>query len=230
MLMARLSWGCQGPGVNLRSLNSRGRGPSFMNRLTPWENFANRAWSLGPFFFRSSSGDWKAVRARNSLSTSTRSGPRISASLPRTGPPHHLHLEQPVLGHGVPQGHKGVLLVPGHDGGHPEPVSENLYLRTHPGLDLAGVGGHRGLKPQVSSAHHQDDQGTDYPDDPFECSHPPYLSRDMSPAKRSKRYVASWGPGEFSGWYCTQNRGRLLCRKPSRVLSLRLTWVSSTAS
>ena len=45
----------------------------------------------------------------------------------------------------------------------------------------------------------------------------------------SKRYRASCGPGDASGWYCTENIGYLRCRNPSRVLSFKLTWVISTS-
>src|SRR5581483_1177133 len=34
--------------------------------------------------------------------------------------------------------------------------------------------------------------------------------------------VESWGPGEASGWYCTQKTGFVLWRIPSTVWSLRL--------
>src|SRR5262249_10238182 len=43
----------------------------------------------------------------------------------------------------------------------------------------------------------------------------------------SKGYAASWGPGEASGWYWTQNMGSVLWRKPSTVPSLRFTCVTT---
>ena len=36
----------------------------------------------------------------------------------------------------------------------------------------------------------------------------------ISPTKRPKRYRLSRGPGEASGWYCTENTGRSFSRKP----------------
>src|SRR5207245_1979686 len=38
----------------------------------------------------------------------------------------------------------------------------------------------------------------------------------------ANRGVESWGPGEASGWYCTQKIGLVLWRIPSTVWSLRL--------
>ena len=42
-----------------------------------------------------------------------------------------------------------------------------------------------------------------------------------------KRYCESCGPGEASGWYCTEKSGSFLCVSPSTVLSLRLMCVIS---
>jgi hypothetical protein len=38
--------------------------------------------------------------------------------------------------------------------------------------------------------------------------------------------VASCGPGDDSGWYCTEKSGSWVWVSPSTVWSLRLTWVS----
>ncbi len=37
-----------------------------------------------------------------------------------------------------------------------------------------------------------------------------YLEASMSAANSSKKYLASFGPGAASGWYCTENAGNVL--------------------
>src|SRR6266480_3091240 len=51
--------------------------------------------------------------------------------------------------------------------------------------------------------------------------------RVISSVKRWKRSFASCGPGDASGWYCTENAGHSRWRSPSHVPSLRLTCVGS---
>ena len=46
----------------------------------------------------------------------------------------------------------------------------------------------------------------------------------------SKRYFESCGPGQDSGWYCTENAGSVLCLTPSIELSLRFMCVTSRQS
>src|SRR5437773_10031815 len=59
-------------------------------------------------------------------------------------------------------------------------------------------------------------------------SHPPL--RAIRSVNRWKRWLASCGPGEASGWYCTEKTGHSRCRRPSQVVSLRFVWVGSQPS
>src|SRR5437879_1059000 len=45
---------------------------------------------------------------------------------------------------------------------------------------------------------------------------------------RLNRYAASWGPGEASGWYWTENIGMSRQRRPSTASSFRLAWLTCT--
>ena len=56
----------------------------------------------------------------------------------------------------------------------------------------------------------------------------PFLNVFIIFKKSSKRYAESCGPGDDSGWYCTEKAGTFLQRIPSRVPSFKFTWVSST--
>src|SRR5439155_6333364 len=47
------------------------------------------------------------------------------------------------------------------------------------------------------------------------------------PVKRSNRYRLSRGPGEASGWYCTENTGLSLSAMPQFEPSNSDTWVST---
>ena len=51
----------------------------------------------------------------------------------------------------------------------------------------------------------------------------PVEQRSTSSRNRLKKYDASCGPGEASGWYCTEKSGFDSCAKPSTVSSFRLT-------
>src|SRR5690606_16214582 len=46
----------------------------------------------------------------------------------------------------------------------------------------------------------------------------------------SNRYLESCGPGDDSGWYCTENAFFPFIRIPSMLLSFRLMWLTSTLS
>src|SRR5438105_15194916 len=45
---------------------------------------------------------------------------------------------------------------------------------------------------------------------------------------RLNRYAASWGPGEASGWYWTENMGMSRQRSPSTASSFKLAWLTCT--
>ena len=44
------------------------------------------------------------------------------------------------------------------------------------------------------------------------------------PTNRAKRWRASWGPGDDSGWYCTPKACASSTSMPSTVPSFRFTW------
>src|SRR5262249_16069530 len=54
--------------------------------------------------------------------------------------------------------------------------------------------------------------------------------RSIRSTKRRKRYGAWCGPGDASGWYCTENVGWFFTTRPSTVRSFRLTCVTSARS
>src|SRR5436189_3808894 len=57
---------------------------------------------------------------------------------------------------------------------------------------------------------------------------PRYLvSRSIISTNRRNRYRASCGPGDASGWYCTENVGCTFTARPSQVRSFRLMCVVS---
>src|SRR6266404_978923 len=51
--------------------------------------------------------------------------------------------------------------------------------------------------------------------------------RSIISTNRRNRYRASCGPGDASGWYCTENVGCPFTASPSQVRSFRLTCVIS---
>ena len=50
----------------------------------------------------------------------------------------------------------------------------------------------------------------------------------IRPTKRANRWWLSWGPGDASGWYCTENAGAPSTAKPSTVWSNSETCVTVT--
>src|SRR3954469_23256417 len=55
----------------------------------------------------------------------------------------------------------------------------------------------------------------------------PRLCSRIMAVKRSNKYRLSRGPGEASGWYCTENTGLSLSAMPQFEPSKSDTWVST---